>query len=159
MPKTLTWNISTTCWGWFSEKAWKSPYPALLKRMSIRPKASSVAAINASIAWGWDISVTWTRTSVPHCSSSSWARACKRSWRLAANTNLQPSWANWWATACPIPLVAPVMITTCLSKFLDMSYLLLSHQTHQSHRPVSLLQKYGALGLLIAWRLFPYSGR
>src|SRR6218665_2649846 len=81
--------------------------PALFTRMSTGPAASA----NCAIAPGVARSIGWMRTSIGWIFPiSSLALASARPSR-AASCRWQPSAANEWAAARPMPLEAPVMST------------------------------------------------
>ena len=94
-----TGKISTgaTCW-----------MPALLTRMSMRPKAPSAARIICSISAGLLMSAPWYSVFTPRfCNCASTARIASGSPK-PLTTMLAPWAASASAMASPIPLVDPV---------------------------------------------------
>src|SRR5687768_7358292 len=85
----------------------RSMRPALLTRMSSRPKRSTVAC-TAAVAFALSMMSLAMASAVPPACSISETRASSRSFRRATTATAAPSAASARAVACPMPLLAPV---------------------------------------------------
>ena len=94
----------------------QSPTDALLTQTSIRPKRSTAARARSRTDCSWATSRATARTSAPRPRHSSAVRS-RSCWRRAAKTSEEPFFANAWAVARPMPLLAPVTTTTDFCRF------------------------------------------
>ena len=100
--------------------------PALLTRMSTRPKAS-IAPSTIIATWAdWDTSTVLAIDCAPD-STSNLEVAIARSASTSATTTSAPSAAKRTAMAQPIPDPAPVTIATALFNFIDARILAQRH--------------------------------
>jgi hypothetical protein len=95
--------------------------PALLNRMSSRPKARTAASTAPRQSFDLDTSQRKNRALPPSFSMASKAFLPRCSSR-AATTTEAPSAANSMAVASPIPELPPVTIATLLESFMDKHY-------------------------------------
>ena len=102
------------------------PTPALLIRMSTRPKVCIAESTSAWHCSGTLTSVA-TGSGLRPAASTSAAVSANLSTRRAPNTTSAPASANAWANATPSPDDAPVTITTLSSSRNESSTLMQRH--------------------------------
>src|ERR1700761_7593346 len=135
-PLRLTSITERNCSGVSRVAGGALPPPALLIRISTRPK---VCMAESTSAWHWSGTLTSVATAsdLRPAASTSPAVSDSLSTRRAPNTTSAPASAKAWANATPSPDDAPVTITTLSSSRNESSTLIQKTPLLSGCRPAS----------------------